>query len=64
MTVMLNGLPWRQTKIILSFSQYVYVSNYHNVLQNIVCQLYLNKAGQRTYVENKIIVREGKKDYH
>ena len=42
----------------------MYVSNYHNVLQNIVCQLYLNKAGQRTYVENKIIVREGKKDYH
>ena len=64
MTVMLNGLPWKQTKIILSFSQYMYVSNYHNVLKNIVCQLYLNKAGQKTYDKHEIIVREGKKDYH
>ena len=64
MTVMLNGLPWKQTKIILSFSQYMYVSNYHNVLQNIVCKLYLSKAGQKTYVKHEIIVREGQKDYH
>ena len=63
MTVMLNGLPWKQTKIILSFSQYMYASNYHNVLQNIVCKLYLSKAGQKT-VKHEIIVREGQKDYH
>ena len=42
----------------------MHVSNYHNVLKNIVCQLYLNKAGQKTYDKHEIIVREGKKDYH
>ena len=40
--------------IVVIISQYIGVSNHHTVLQNALCQLYLNKGGgKKEHMLNK-----------